>query len=257
MRLNQCLLELFENQARQTLVDQVCLGLGYTAAATSDGGLGLSYTFFENKSGCMPRADYENPEGRPAIGLLEKITSENHIERSLALALINALNSSRLKAGLKESEEAAPGNQELLDLLEIGPGTKVAMVGAFKPVISLIKQRQAELAVMDSGKQIGDPEQFMEKLANWAEVLILTSTTLLNNTTEDILARFSHPGRAVLLGPSTPLVKEAFTDLPVNFLAGTIPLERENVFRVVRHGAGTPVIQKFGRKVLLKLDPAR
>jgi hypothetical protein len=37
-------------------------------------------------------------------------------------------------------------------------------------------------------------------------------------------------------------------------LAGTVPLEKENVLKAVRHGAGTPVLHRFSRKSYLSLE---
>ena len=248
MTLNQRIFGMFEEKARRTTVEQLCIGLGYTAVATSDGGLGIAYSYFDTKNTCMMNKLYDNPEGRPAIGLVEKILSDVPLQRSLALAAINALNSD---AARNLPEE--PDNQILLDHLDIGPGTRVAMVGAFKPLIHLIRERGGDLMVHDIGQGIGDKAFFYEKLSQWAEVLILTSTSLLNNTTEEILSHIRRETRTVMLGPSTPMVGEIFKNLPVNFLAGTVPMEKEATFRVIRHGNGTPVIQKFGRKVSMAI----
>ncbi|MBT8370694.1 MAG: hypothetical protein KJO34_07010, partial [Deltaproteobacteria bacterium] len=57
----------------------------------------------------------------------------------------------------------------------------------------------------------------------------------------------------VMLGPSTPMVKEAFEHLPVHMLAGTVPINKEKILKAVRHGMGTPVLHKFSRKSFLKL----
>jgi uncharacterized protein (DUF4213/DUF364 family) len=166
----------------------------------------------------------------------------------MALAAINALNFDTARNLPEETD-----NQILLDNLGIGPGTRVAMVGAIKPLIHLIEKRGGDLAVHDIGKQIGDKQFFYDKLNRWAEALILTSTSLLNNTAEEILSHAGQATRTVLLGPSTPMVREAFTSLPVHFLAGTVPVDKEATLRVIRHGTGTPVIQKFGRKVSIKI----
>ena len=85
-------------------------------------------------------------------------------------------------------------------------------------------------------------------------MLILTSTTILNNTTEDILRHANPAIKTVLLGPSTPIVKEPFAHLPIHLLAGTVPVDRDQTFKAIRHGTGTPVIQKFGRKVVLDIE---
>ena len=52
MTLNQKLYQLFENKAQQVAIDTLSLGLGYTAVTTSDGGIGLSYTYFGDKKSC-------------------------------------------------------------------------------------------------------------------------------------------------------------------------------------------------------------
>lgn len=249
MMLNQKLYQLFEEKARAVTVERLCLGLGYTAVSTSDGGIGIAYSYFDTKNTCMMHKNYDNPEGKPAIGLVEKIVSDVPLQRSMALATINALN---FETARNLPEE--PDNQTLLDNLGIAAGVRVAMVGAFKPLIHLIEKHGADLAVYDIGKQIGNKTSFYEKLNQWAQVLILTSTSLLNSTTEEILGHVNQTARTVLLGPSTPLIREIFSPLPVNFLAGTVPIDKEATFRVIRHGTGTPVIQKFGRKVSIKLD---
>lgn len=249
MILDQKLYDFFEKKARRVTVERLCMGLGYTAVSTSDGGIGIAYSYFDTKNACMMHKNYDNPEGKPAIGLVEKIFSNVPLERSMALAAVNALNFDT--AGTLAEE---PDNQMLLDSLGIEAGTRVAMVGAFKPLIHLIKNRGSDLTVYDIGKQVGEKGAFYEKLKEWAQVLILTSTSLLNSTTEEILGYINPDAGTVLLGPSTPLVKEIFAPLSINFLAGTVPVDKEGTFRAIRHGTGTPVIQKFGRKVSIKLN---
>ncbi|MFZ5565106.1 MAG: Rossmann-like domain-containing protein [Thermodesulfobacteriota bacterium] len=248
MKINATLFELFEHKAKETLVTHLCMGLGYTAVATEDGGIGIAYTFFEGKTTCMVQKEYENPEGKPAIGLVEHILSDNPIRRTQALAAINALNHA---AAISFAQ--SPDNNDLLEHLGVGKGTHVAMVGAFAPLIRLIREKEAELELLDTGKGVGDEAAFYKKMGNWADVLMLTATTLLNNTTEAVLGHVGAGVRTVLLGPSTPLVKEAFTGLPVHLLAGTVPVDAKETIRAVRHGTGTPVIQKFGRKVVMAL----
>ena len=92
MVLNDNLFNLFKDKAEKIRVDMLCLGLGYTAVVTSDGGIGIAYTYFEDKKSCMLLNEAADYEGRPASALLEKIKSDHQIERSMALALVNALN---------------------------------------------------------------------------------------------------------------------------------------------------------------------
>ncbi|MGD9240518.1 MAG: DUF364 domain-containing protein [Desulfobacterales bacterium] len=249
MILNDRLFNLLRDKAAKTRVDLLCLGLGYTAVATTDGGIGIAYTYFEDKKSCMLLNEAIDYEGRPAIALLEKIKSESAIERSMALALVNALNYQHALQ-LPEDEK----NEILFEKFKITKGTKVAMVGYFGPLIKRFEQREAVLDILDQSRGLGRKEDFYKNLKNWADVLFLTSTSILNNSTEDILAHVHAKVKTLMLGPSTPMVAAAFDHLPVHMLAGTVPLDRENIIKAVRHGMGTPVLHRFSRKSYLYLS---
>jgi len=248
MELDDRIYCFFEDKAREVTVECVNLGLGYTAVTTSDGGIGIAYTYFANKGSCTFVNKYYDFEGRPALELLAKIKSPHPLERSMALALVNALNY-QYALSLPEDKE----DSSLLEILQIGEKTRVAMVGDFAPVAKILKGKGALLEVIDMAKQIGEKEAFYDKLGTWAEVLILTSTSILNNTTEEI---FKHTGtevKTVMLGPSTPMIGEIFSHLPVHMLAGMVPIDKDRVLKAVRHGAGTMVIKRFSRKSYLSL----
>ena len=248
MILNDKLFNTFIDKAQKVQVDMLCLGLGYTAVVTSDGGMGIAYTYFADKKSCMllnEAVDYEN---RPASELLEKIKSKNTIERSMALALVNALNHQN---ALQLPEDK--NNEIMFDKFNITMGTKVAMVGYFGPLIKHFEQKGAVLEILDQSRELGQREDFYNKLKNWAEVLFLTSTSILNNSTEDILANVRARVKTIMLGPSTPMVAEAFDHLPVHMLAGTVPLDKDRLLKAIRHGMGTPVLHRFSRKSYLSL----
>jgi uncharacterized protein (DUF4213/DUF364 family) len=187
-------------------------------------------------------------EGRPASDLLKSIKSENTIERSMALALINALNYDQ---ALKLPEDKK--NQILFDEFNIGKGTRVAMVGYFGPLVDRLQQRNAKLEILDESRNLGREDEFYERLGSWAQVLFLTSTSILNNTAEKILGYVHQKIKTVMLGPSTPMIGEAFSHLPVHMLAGTVPLNKEKILKAIRHGMGTPVLHKYSRKSYLEL----
>jgi hypothetical protein len=248
MILNDNLFNIFKDKAEKTRVDLLCLGLGYTGVVTSDGGIGLAYTYFENKKSCMLLNDAADYEGRPARELLEKIKSHHRIERSMALALVNALN---YQHALQLPEDK--DNDIMFGKFNITKGTRVAMVGYFGPLIKRFKQSEALLDILDQSRGLGQPADFYKKLKNWADVLFLTSTSILNNSTEEILANIHARVKTIMLGPSTPMVAAAFEHLPVHMLAGTVPLDKENIVKTVRHGMGTPVLHRFSRKSYITL----
>ena len=192
------------------------------------------------------RQDYRDYEGERAIELLEQIKSPAPLHRSMGLALINALN---FDAASRLSED--PTDSIWMDTFGIGCETRVAMVGFFRPLMRLFQDRGAVVEVIDDSKGIGERGSFYGKLDGWAEVLLLTSTSILNNSTEEVLDHLAPGVKVIMLGPSTPIVAEAFTHLPVQILAGTVPVDKESVLKAIRHGEGAPAIHRFSRKVYL------
>jgi uncharacterized protein (DUF4213/DUF364 family) len=249
MELNRRLYETFRERAENTAIRTVSVGTGYTAVVLEDGDAGVAFTWIESGGCCVGVEAYRDFEGRPAIELLEGITGNDPFLRSQALALVNALNH---RAALALPDDA--GNESLLDALEIREGTRVAMVGLIPPLARQLKRMGAGLEVIDLGRSLGTENRFFEKLRSWAEALIMTGTSILNNSTEDVLARAGQGIRVALLGPSTPMAPEAFSHLPVRLLAGSVVMDPEAVLKAVRHGAGTPVLGPFCRKKFARPD---
>jgi len=249
MQLTRKLYDHFQDRAQRTEVESLCIGLSYTAVTTSDGGIGIAYTYVDGRRCCSMHKNYRDYEGARAIDLLPEISSPDPMHRGMALALVNALN---YRDACSFPDD--PSDRAWMDSFNIGRDTRVAMVGFFRPLMGAFQDRGAVVEVLDDFQGIGDRSRFYRKLSEWAEVLVLTSTSILNDSAEEVLGRLAPGAGAIMLGPSTPMVAEAFGHLPVHILAGTVPVDREAVLKAVRHGVGTPVIHRFSRKVCLTLD---
>ena len=161
------------------------------------------------------------------------------------MATANALNHAAA-AALPQDEGPAGA---LIERAPIVERTRVAMVGLFPPVARLLTEMGALVEVVDDDKGMGDQRAFRGLPQGLAEVLVMTSTTLLGDTVDDLLLASGPEVRIALLGPTTPLVPGAFEGSPVGLLAGMVPLDATSVQRAVRHGAGAPELQRFCRKV--------
>ncbi len=247
--MNDRLYAAVADKARDVTIEHLCMGLGYTAVVTSDDSIGVAYTYFDTNAGCTLVDDYQDFEGRPAADLLTLMKSTDCLERSMALALVNALN-------LQDICHLAPDkdNTILFNALDIGTSAKVAMVGYIKPIVRLLESKGAQVEVIDKFRGMGDQSEFYYKLNHWADAALITSTSILNNTIEEILNQLGDHVRAALLGPGTPMVADAFSDWPgVRALAGIVPLEKEAVLKTVRHGLGTPYLHHHCKKATLTI----
>ena len=155
MVLNNKLYDLFLHQANLVKVETLCIGVGYTSVTTSDGGVGIAYTYLDGldgldrKKSCFVIKDYYDFEGKPAIELLEYIKGSEPVKRSAALALINALN---YEKSLLMPEDS--GNNGLWNTFFSDHGKNVAMIGFFKPLIKRLEQKNFVLEHIDERRAI-------------------------------------------------------------------------------------------------------
>ena len=86
------LVEAMQAQAEGRVLDNLTIGLGYTAVCTDDGDVGVAYTPESNKGKCCVLPPDEDYEGRSASEVLELLLSDSDLHRTIGLALVNALN---------------------------------------------------------------------------------------------------------------------------------------------------------------------
>ncbi len=274
MTIRQLIVNYFSEAASAKRVKSVTAGLKYTAVTVEGGRLGVAYTWTEtaarpadgvpaasqpdrrentaaaqarNAGACCPKAGtfHENFEGRPAQDLLERLTGEEPLHISMALALVNALNAEKA-AGFEEDRGKNPA---LFEALGAGRGSRVAMVGYFRPIEKLLTDMGADVYIHDRAHGIGSGEELSDRLTRWADSLILTSTTIIGGAFDEILGRCPANLPVALLGPSTPMVPELFSGRGIRYVGGTVPTDTEATLRVIRQGGGTRDFQKYGKKV--------
>lgn len=236
-------------RAEQTAVTQLVLGLGYTAVVLDDGGAGLAYTWADKSSSCSHERGWGDAEGGPASRLLDLLPGDGGLRRSVGMAAANALNHA---AAMELPEDDGPAGS-LVRRFGITAGTRVSMVGFFAPVARVLRERGAELDVVDDARGMGDPDAFRERLGDAPDVLIVTSTALLGDTADGLLAAAPPQTRVAMLGPTTPLVPAVYAGTRVELLGGMVPRDVSDVLRTVRHGGGTRDFSRFCRKVYLEL----
>ncbi len=241
-RLYNAMLE----KAEGITLEILSIGLGYTAVCTDDGGIGVAFTPKGVSSSCQVLKPAEEYEDMPAVKALDLLKAPDDLHRAMGLALVNALNHSFAKE-IPEDRS----NDVLMDALGIREGSKVAMVGCFAPIIKLVEERKGILEMVDRGKNMGDQDSFEKKLGSWPDSVILTSTSIINNTFDDLISLIPQDVPVAMVGPSTPMVEAAFSGMPVRILAGTVPMESEPTLKAIRHAKGTPVILRHARKATL------
>jgi uncharacterized protein (DUF4213/DUF364 family) len=180
------------------------------------------------------------PRGSPAADALTTLASPTR--SAIGLATANALANRPGQRGGCRGAGITEG--DLLQVLELRPGDQVGMVGCFSPLVEPIRRRVRRLLVFERGQRLTPdlfPENQAHELLPQCSVAIITATTLLNGTIDALLAAAANCREIVLLGPSTPLVPEAFAKSPrqVTLLAGIVVTNVEELLHTIARDGGT------------------
>lgn len=236
---------LLEAEAKSIRIADVRIGLGYTAILTESGAAGVAYTPREELGReCSVLPGRQPLAGRNAADLLAWLASADAMERAVGLATTNAL------IRLHECKNASEG--DILDVLALRSGDRVGMVGYFGPIVPRVENQVASLTVFERsrGWMAGvQPAERAVDLLPGCTVALITSTTLITESLDALLEAAAGCRLVALLGPSTPLLPEAFTGTPVTWLSGIWITHALEALRVVSEGGGTREFSPFARKV--------
>jgi uncharacterized protein len=234
--------------AREAVVADVRIGLGYTAVKLSDERTGVAYTFRdEAKGGCSVFEALRPLVGRSAVDLLALLESKDAIEAGVGLACANALVNKR------DSEQI---EGDILDHLGVGPEDDVGMVGNFGPLVRELERRARSLTIFERiSKPMGmlRPQEEAFSVLPRCRIALITATSIINGTIDGLLEAAGACRRVVLLGASTPLWAEAFTATNVTMLSGVVVTKPADVLQVVSEGGGMRQFSPYVSKVTVML----
>jgi hypothetical protein len=238
LTIQKRLVGLLEPLAGGAVVADVRIGLGYTAVRLESGHTGVSWTVKSDTPSCTHFNEAGSLAGRPAVELLRMLADESSaLARTVGLAAANAL--------LAALPAPPAFRDEVISTLAITPDDRVAMVGYFAPVIARLRKTGCQLDIVELNAHHGEtltPEQGREAMAH-CTVAIVTGTSLINGTCDELLAGLGRPRAVVLLGPSSPLCPEAFQGTPVTHIAGSRVHNAEALLRIVSEGGGTMLMK--------------
>jgi uncharacterized protein (DUF4213/DUF364 family) len=184
------------------------------------------------------------PAGARALADLS--FSSRILEASIGLAAINSV------LPIDESFCVDLNAEEEIHIR--GQGKKVAIIGHF-PFVKRLREKTKELWVFELPGRLrpGDMgSEAIESLLPQAEVVAITSTTLINHTLGHIMSLTAPEACKIMLGPSTPLSPVLF-DHGFDVLSGSIVVDRDRVLNCVSQGANFRQVRGV-RKVTMRRE---
>jgi uncharacterized protein (DUF4213/DUF364 family) len=253
-------------------IERAVIGLFFTGVKLSNGTAGTSATPIKSipEAVCCPSSAMAMPfpgklRGRRAADLAREALSGHGIRRAVGIATVNALADCCWQRRPHPEIQLHCGI-DAFDETDIRHGDKVVVVGAFVPFLKELKRRSQAFLVLeqDPATLKADELPFFRPAERAAEILpeadvvLITGSTLVNNTLEDLLALTRRDARVTVVGPTVGMLPDAFLARGADVL-GCVRITEPDVFLdlLAEGGSGYHFFGRASQKLVLSRRPAR
>jgi uncharacterized protein (DUF4213/DUF364 family) len=167
-----------------------------------------------------------------------------HLERAIGMAAVNS--------AIPIDESVCVDLNAEQEIRSLGAGKNIAVIGHF-PFIERLRQEAKKLWVFElpgRGRPGDMTGREIEELLPQADVVAISSTTLINRTLGKILSLTAPTAARILLGPSTPLSPVLF-DHKIDILSGSIVVDQNQALDSISQGANFRQVRGV-RKVTMR-----
>jgi uncharacterized protein len=253
-------------------IERVVVGLFFTGVKLNIGTAGTSATPIKSipEAVCCPSSAMAMPfpgklRGRRAADVAREALSGHGIRRSVGIATVNALGDYCWQRRPHPEVELRHG-VDAFDETDIRHGDKVVVVGAFVPFLKELKRRGQAFLVLEQDPAtlkadelpfFRPAEQAAEILPN-ADVVLITGSTLVNNTLEHLLALTRPKARVTVVGPTVGMLPDAFLARGADVL-GCVRITEPDAFLdlLAEGGSGYHFFGRSAQKLVLARRSAR
>ena len=247
-------------------IERVVVGLFFTGVKLDNGIAAACATPIKTipEAVCCPSSAMAMPfpgklRGRRAADLAREALSGHGIRRAVGIATVNALAEHcwrRRPHPLVELRQ----NVDAFDATEIHDGDQVVVVGAFVPFLKELKRRRQSFLVLeqDPATLKADelpffrPAEAAPDIVPHADVLLITGSTLVNATLEDLLALARPEARITIVGPTVGMLPDAFLARGADIL-GCVRITAPDAFLdlLAEGGSGHHFFGRSAQKIVL------
>jgi uncharacterized protein (DUF4213/DUF364 family) len=262
---------IFGSELDEITIERAVVGLFFTGVKLNNGTAGTSATPIKSipEAVCCPSSAMAMPfpgklRGRRAVDLAHEALSGHGIRRAVGIATVNALADCCWQRRPHPDIELRHG-VDAFDATDIRHGDKVVVVGAFVPFLKELKRRGQAFRVLEQDPAtlkadelpfFRPAEQAAEILPD-ADVVLITGSTLVNNTLENLLALARPDARVTVVGPTVGMLPDAFLARGADVL-GCVRITEPDAFLdlLAEGGSGYHFFGRTAQKLVLARRPA-
>lgn len=235
------------NMAQSKKLKDVRAGLGYTCVLLEDDGCGLAYTFRNELGSCCGALHAAGGLIGMNVGeIIPWAKESNRLKAAIGLAAINAV---------MNDPEKNWGTGNVLTAFTLHESDTFGMVGKFDPILAKIKTMTNNIYVFEQNVAEGSGLYSAEEIPRYlpkCDVIVLTATSIINHTFDEVSRYCKNAKEVCLVGPSTPLCPEVFEKHHITLLAGSVVKKPELILQIISQGGGTMSMKPAIRQVLVR-----
>jgi len=212
-----------------SLVKDFVSGARYVAILFKNGNIGVCATLGETIKAEIPKEiDLENSEHR---------------------IFLNAYYNALLNYNQEYREE-----KDIFEAVDFKTFSNIVMVGNFRPVVKRFQQANIPLFIFDKREdeeilqEMKDQMQFIQN----ADAIILTATSMFNQSFVDLIENSAEGSSIYILGPSAIMHADMKAYRNVKMIFGSVyEANDQRVLDVIKANLGTRYFSPFSRKVFI------
>ncbi len=252
-------------------VDRVVVGLFFTGVKLDNGVAGACATPIKTipEAVCCPSSVMAMPfpgkmGGRRAADLAHEALTANGIRRAVGIATVNALADCCWQRR-PHPELELRADVDAFDATEIRGTDQVVVVGAFVPFLKELKRRGQPFLVLEQDPATLKPDELpffrpaqdAPAILPQADVLLITGSTLVNATLEDLLTLARPEARVTIVGPTVGMLPDAFLARGADVL-GCVRITEPDAFLdlLAEGGSGYHFLGRSAQKIVLSRRPS-
>ncbi len=144
---------------------------------------------------------------------------------------------------------------DITDIVDFSLYKNVVMIGYFRALAEKIDANHIPLHIFDleNNEERLTDIQWQHEFVAKADAVIITATTLLNNTFGEIVENTNKHCDVFLLGPTSILCQHILNLKNLKYIFGAVFNEYEKVLKIIKEGGGIKDIIPFMQKIYIKM----
>ncbi|MCD8213651.1 MAG: DUF364 domain-containing protein [Campylobacter sp.] len=256
--------EILGEEALNLRVEHAVIGLFFTGVKLENGACGVSYTPLKSigQAVCCPTSAGMMPNSGEIAGksvryLLKDLESPAALKKTLAIAALNALG----KACIDKARPQIKFNADPFERLEIKQDSFSVIIGALVPYIKFMMKKELDFRILELDKSTLKqnelkfylPASEAKNVVPRADNVIITATTLINDTLEELLSFKKQEAKAIVVGPTALTLPNALFARGADYVGGVYVRRADELLDVLAQaGSGYHFFGKFADKITME-----